>query len=606
MDKHQYTRFCFLSICVGSIALVFAISRCSISFFDYSLQKLEFSFPESELRRSFYNAGDENRAVDSRDVVSQQILSVRSRNATLRSKPEKKNKLNRRRTVEVGLSKARASIREAASSNRNATLFSVDLPNAQVYRNPSALSQSYLEMEKRFKVYVYEEGEPPLVHDGPCKSVYAVEGRFIMEMEKSRTKFRTYDPDQAHVYFLPFSVTWLVSYLYEYNFDVEPLRTFASDYIRLISSKHPFWNRTSGADHFMLACHDWAVQFNSATGLRSYLEMEKRFKVYVYEEGEPPLVHDGPCKSVYAVEGRFIMEMEKSRTKFRTYDPDQAHVYFLPFSVTWLVSYLYEYNFDVEPLRTFASDYIRLISSKHPFWNRTSGADHFMLACHDWGPLTSKANEDLFNKSIRVMCNANSSEGFNHAKDATLPEIKLYGGEVHPQLRLSKTLMTSPRPHLAFFAGGVHGPVRPILLDHWKQRDPDMPVFEYLPKHLNYYDFMRSSKFCFCPSGYEVASPRLIEAIYSECIPVILSVNFVLPFSDILRWETFSVQVDVSEIPRLKEILMSISDEKYQSLKRNLRYVRRHFELNDPPKRYDAFHMTLHSIWLRRLNLRLT
>ncbi|KAG2243430.1 hypothetical protein Bca52824_094720 [Brassica carinata] len=119
--------------------------------------------------------------------------------------------------------------------------------------------------------------------------------------------------------------------------------------------------------------------------------------------------------------------------------------------------------------------------------------------------------------------------------------------------------MASPRPHLAFFAGGVHGPIRPILLDHWKQRDPDMPVFEYLPKHLNYYDFMRSSKFCFCPSGYEV---------------------------------------DVSEIPRLKEILMSISDEKYQSLKRNLRYVRRHFELNDPPKRYDAFHMTLHSIWL--------
>lgn len=127
------------------------------------------------------------------------------------------------------------------------------------FKKKKNLNRSYLEMEKRFKVYVYEEGEPPLVHDGPCKSVYAVEGRFIMEMEKSRTKFRTYDPDQAHVYFLPFSVTWLVSYLYEYNFDVEPLRTFASDYIRLISSKHPFWNRTSGADHFMLACHDWVI-----------------------------------------------------------------------------------------------------------------------------------------------------------------------------------------------------------------------------------------------------------------------------------------------------------------------------------------------------------
>lgn len=183
MDKqHQYTRFCFLSICIGSIALVFAISRnCSISFFDYSLQKLEFSFQESELRRSFHNAaGDENRVVDSRDVVSQQILSVRSRNSTvsqffiiviimmigtvkfkmivtvrfsyvnvcvlnqLRIKPEnKKKKLNRRRMVEVGLSRARDSIREAAasSSNRNATFFNLDLPNTLVYRNPSALHQ---------------------------------------------------------------------------------------------------------------------------------------------------------------------------------------------------------------------------------------------------------------------------------------------------------------------------------------------------------------------------------------------------------------------------------------------------------------------------------
>ncbi|KAL9811467.1 putative glycosyltransferase [Arabidopsis thaliana] len=479
MDKFQskFTRFGFISICFGSIALVLLISHCSTSFFDYSFQKFKFSFPEeTELRRNVYtsSSGEENRVVVDSRHVSQQILTVRSTNSTLQSKPEK---LNRRNLVEQGLAKARASILEA-SSNVNTTLFKSDLPNSEIYRNPSALYR--------------------------------------------------------------------------------------------------------------------------------YLEMEKRFKVYVYEEGEPPLVHDGPCKSVYAVEGRFITEMEKRRTKFRTYDPNQAYVYFLPFSVTWLVRYLYEGNSDAKPLKTFVSDYIRLVSTNHPFWNRTNGADHFMLACHDWGPLTSQANRDLFNTSIRVMCNANSSEGFNPTKDVTLPEIKLYGGEVDHKLRLSKTLSASPRPYLGFFAGGVHGPVRPILLKHWKQRDLDMPVYEYLPKHLNYYDFMRSSKFCFCPSGYEVASPRVIEAIYSECIPVILSVNFVLPFTDVLRWETFSVLVDVSEIPRLKEILMSISNEKYEWLKSNLRYVRRHFELNDPPQRFDAFHLTLHSIWLRRLNLKLT
>ncbi|CAN8277271.1 unnamed protein product [Cochlearia groenlandica] len=460
MDKY-HKRCGFVSICFVSIALLLVISR---SFFEDSL---ESSFSEKDLKRSVFDEKDKNKV-----VVSQQILSVRLSNNSIKSK-------NGRSMVEKGVAKARALILKAASISNNNTLFKIDLPNPEIYRNPSALYKSYIEMEKRFKVYVYSEGEPPLVHDGPSKSVYAIEGRFINEMEKHNTMFRTYEPDQAYVYFLPFSVTWMVKYL--------------------------------------------------------------------YEEGS-----------------------------------------------------------NAEPLRTFASDYVRLISTNHPYWNQSCGADHFMLACHDWGPLTSKGNKDLFNKSIRVMCNANSSEGFNPRKDATLPEIKLDHGVVDPKLRLSKTLAASPRPYLGFFAGGVHGPIRPILLKHWKNRDPDMPVYEYLPKHLNYYDFMTSSKFCLCPSGYEVASPRIIEAIYSECVPVILSVDFILPFSDVLRWESFSVQVDVSQIPRLKEILGSISDEKYESLKRNLRYVRRHFELNDPPKRFDAFHLTLHSIWLRRLNLMLT
>lgn len=115
---------------------------------------------------------------------------------------------------------------------------------------------------------------------------------------------------------------------------------------------------------------------------------------------------------------------------------------------------------------------------------------------------------------------------------------------------------------------------------------------------------MLTSKFCLCPSGHEVASPRIVEAIYAECVPVILSKNYVLPFSDVLRWEAFSLEIPVSDIPRLKEILSEVPEDKYVKLKEGLRQVRKHFVLNSPATRFDVFHMVLHSVWLRRINLR--
>ncbi|KAG1327902.1 putative glycosyltransferase [Cocos nucifera] len=153
------------------------------------------------------------------------------------------------------------------------------------------------------------------------------------------------------------------------------------------------------------------------------------------------------------------------------------------------------------------------------------------------------------------------SEGFLPNKDVSIPEIHLHDGFIPRQLLSPPFPDLSDRPYLAFFAGGNHGPIHQLLLHHWKGRHDDLPVYEYLPKGLDYYSLMLKSRFCLCPSGHEVASPRIVEAIYAECVPVLIAESYALPFGDVLRWEAFSVSVLVAEIPRVREVLERVGEE---------------------------------------------
>ncbi|KAL3839738.1 hypothetical protein ACJIZ3_024329 [Penstemon smallii] len=314
--------------------------------------------------------------------------------------------------------------------------------------------------------------------------------------------------------------------------------------------------------------HDYIPQGpqyrNSNAFHRSYMEMEKLFKIYIYEDGEPPLFHYSKSKGILGIEGILIHQIEIS--KFLTKDPEKANIFFIPLSVQSIVDYAYEiHNRAWDPLQDIARDYVRLISTK-------------------------------------VFCNANISEGFKPSIDVSLPEIYLPEGTMDG---LSGGLPSFNRTIFAFYAGGVHGYIRQLLMDQWKDKDPEMQIYEYLPRDMSYYDMFRKSKFCICPSGYEVASPRMVESLYLGCVPVLLKDYYARPFDDVLDWSTFSVVVHANEIPDLKNILLGISQEKYTEMQRIGTEVRRHFEVNFPPKRYDVFHMILHSIWLRRMNIQL-
>lgn len=334
--------------------------------------------------------------------------------------------------------------------------------------------------------------------------------------------------------------------------------------------------------------------------------MEKILKVYIYRDGRKPIFHTPELKGIYASEGWFMKLIEQNR-HFVVKNPGQAHLFYLPYSARRMELALYvPDSHDMKPLSRFLRDYVNQILSKYPFWNRTRGSDHFLVACHDWGPYTTNMHAELRKNTIKALCNADTSEGiFQRGRDVSLPETTIR--MPRRPLRQVGGRPISQRSILAFFAGYMHGRVRPVLLEHWgNDKDDEMRIYGPLPnrisKKMSYVEHMKSSRFCICPMGFEVNSPRIVEAIYYECVPVIIADNFVLPLEDMLDWSAFSVVVAEKDIPKLKDILLGIPHGQYVKMQECVKRVQRHFLWHARPEKYDLFHMILHSIWSSRLN----
>lgn len=77
--------------------------------------------------------------------------------------------------------------------------------SGDVYHLPQIFGLNYAEMERRFKVYIYPDGDPNTFYQTPRKLTgkYASEGYFFQNIREST--FRTHDPNQAQLFFIPIS-----------------------------------------------------------------------------------------------------------------------------------------------------------------------------------------------------------------------------------------------------------------------------------------------------------------------------------------------------------------------------------------------------------------
>lgn len=324
----------------------------------------------------------------------------------------------------------------------------------------------------------------------------------------------------------------------------------------------------------------------------NYAEMERKFKVYVYPDGDPNTFYQTPRKLTgkYASEGYFFQNIGESR--FRTSDPDQADLFFIPISCHKMRGKGTSY----ENMTIIVQNYVEGLISKYPYWNRTLGADHFFVTCHDVGVRATEGLPLFVKNSIRVVCSPSYDVGFIPHKDVALPQV------LQPFALPAGGNDVENRTVLGFWAGHRNSKIRVILARVW-ENDTELYVLNNrinrATGNLEYQKRFYITKYCICPGGSQVNSARITDSIHYGCIPVILSNYYDLPFNDILDWRKFSVVLKESDVYQLKQILKDIPDEQFLAFHSNLVTVQKHFQWNSPPIKYDAFHMVMYDLWLR-------
>ena len=162
---------------------------------------------------------------------------------------------------------------------------------------------------------------------------------------------------------------------------------------------------------------------------------------------------------------------------------------------------------------------------------------------------------------------------FDSQKDVNIPTPNIhfprtgYAKNLHPK---SVSSGESPRTLLMFAVGWNYG-TRMRLFDIYHN---DSEVF--VRRKRDYNDYIRHLKIAkFCPviGGFSQWTPRLAEVMYFDCVPVILTKEWLLPWSDILDWDSFSIRIEPTEanLLGLKDKLKTLD---YQKMVKGVRAVK--------------------------------
>jgi glucuronyl/N-acetylglucosaminyl transferase EXT1 len=235
----------------------------------------------------------------------------------------------------------------------------------------------------------------------------------------------------------------------------------------------------------------------------------------------------------------------------RTDNPEEATFYVVSFTLICL-SFV---GFNKQDLEN------KLINL--PYWN--DGKNNVVF------DFTDLPNTFYQNKQVSVFKSAFSIKYYNSNKDVSIPQF--------PRYRFSKEMVKKYKKYkLVTFKGHPRKGCNPIRDKLFEMNDNNEIIIkkfsnnpnefefklgktmEIIPSYdeFSYLNLLFTSRFSLLPRGNGWAlSYRHIEAMNVGSIPVIISDNYALPFSELIDWNTCSIRVRENELDNLLEIVKS-------------------------------------------------
>jgi len=384
----------------------------------------------------------------------------------------------------------------------------------------------------------------------------------------------------------PFGVISILFFFVKFLIEgPEPKLGTARVYYSLLDSFY------SGMHPNLLDRGDWLVKDSRISALRRALlgrqrpaseTPGRRPLIYVYDK-EVPEVRELSQGASFCGKGQWGMEVHIHEwlvaSSHLTRDPAKADFFFVPaYSICMFEGGFFSFA-------QLDEMYTRLVQGL-PYYKRNQGRDHIFTfgsgmsanVFQSWRQEIPKSifltpETWLFNDFPQI-----TEPCFDPSKDLAIPGY-LHRHEILSLVSGSRPL--SKREHLAVFLGrtdpsrgphpttggaDVRGALRRLHLDG--------KIF--VGQNLSLTDMhgvMGNAKFCFVPKGKSAWSLRFFEALFANCIPVVLSDYWALPFEEFLDLPSFVIKWPMHKVG--DGLLKFLEEQPTDVLERYMEVARR-------------------------------